>query len=88
MKTGAQVIVQATLDSGDWRGGTDVLLRVKEPSRLGNWSYEVVDCKLARETKAHLRLDHAVSAHSSRFVAARKAFSETSGCAVTGFCAL
>jgi uncharacterized protein len=40
------------LDSGDWRGRADVLLRVKKPSRLGNWSYEVVDCKLARETKA------------------------------------
>ena len=32
-----------------------MLLRVEQlekPSRLGNWSYEVVDCKLARETKA------------------------------------
>ena len=41
--------------SGDWRGRADVLLRVEQPekpSRLGNWSYEVVDCKLARETKA------------------------------------
>jgi len=24
----------------------------KKPNRLGNWSYEVIDCKLARETKA------------------------------------
>ena len=55
MKSGAQAIVQATLNSGDWRGRADVLLRVEQPekpSRLGNWSYEVVDCKLARETKA------------------------------------
>jgi hypothetical protein len=55
MKSGADAIVQATLGSGDWRGRTDVLLRVEQiekPSRLGNWSYEVVDCKLARETKA------------------------------------
>jgi predicted RecB family nuclease len=55
MKGGADAIVQATLGSGDWRGRADVLLRVdqfEKPSRLGNWSYEVVDCKLARETKA------------------------------------
>jgi len=29
-----------------------VILRVEQPSGLGEWSYEVVDCKLARETKA------------------------------------
>jgi predicted RecB family nuclease len=55
MKSGVQVIVQAALGSGVWRGRSDVLLRVErleKPSRLGNWSYEVVDCKLARETKA------------------------------------
>jgi uncharacterized protein len=55
MKSGADAIVQATLGSGDWRGRADVLLRVERnenPSRLGNWSYEVVDCKLARATKA------------------------------------
>jgi predicted RecB family nuclease len=55
MKSGAQAIVQASLGSGDWRGRADVLLRVErlgKPSNFGNWSYEVVDCKLARETKA------------------------------------
>jgi predicted RecB family nuclease len=55
MKSGAQAIVQASLVSGDWRGRADVLLRVErleQPSSFGNWSYEVVDCKLARETKA------------------------------------
>jgi predicted RecB family nuclease len=54
MKGGAQAIVQASFASGDWRGRADVLLRVEQhekPSRLGNWSYEAVDCKLARETK-------------------------------------
>jgi hypothetical protein len=43
MKSGADAIVQATLESGDWRGRADVLLRVeqiKKPSRLGNWSYD------------------------------------------------
>lgn len=55
MKSGAQVIVQASFVSGDWRGRPDVLLRVdrnEKQSRFGTWSYEVVDCKLARETKA------------------------------------
>ncbi len=55
MSAGAQAIVQASLGNGDWRGRADVLLRVEQPdqqSRLGNWSYEVVDCKLALETKA------------------------------------
>ena len=55
MKNGAQAIVQAGLAIGGWRGRADVLLRVEQlgkPSRLGNWAYEVVDCKLARETKA------------------------------------
>ena len=40
---------------GAWGGRTDVLLRVEDPhrrSRFGGWFYEVVDCKLASETKA------------------------------------
>lgn len=55
MQRGAQAIVQGSLASGVWRGRADVLLRVERsaaPCRLGDWSYEVVDCKLARETKA------------------------------------
>ena len=55
MESGVQVIVQASLASGPWRGRADVLLRVNQPenpSRAGNWSYEAVDCKLSRETKA------------------------------------
>jgi predicted RecB family nuclease len=55
MRGGAQAIVQASFASGDWRGRADVLLRVEQPEKptgLGNWSYEAVDCKLARETKA------------------------------------
>jgi hypothetical protein len=52
---GAQVIFQASLASIPWRGRADVLLPVEQPgklSRVGPWSYEAVDCKLARETKA------------------------------------
>ena len=55
MRSGVHAIVQAGLGSGDWRGRADVLIRVErleKPSRLGDWSYELVDCKLARETKA------------------------------------
>ena len=54
MKGGAQAIIQASFASGNWKGRADVLLRVEQrgtPSQLGNWSYEAVDCKLARETK-------------------------------------
>ena len=30
----------------------DILRRVEAPSSLGSWSYEVIDTKLARETKS------------------------------------
>jgi predicted RecB family nuclease len=49
---GTDVIVQGRLAADRWQGRPDVMLRVPKPSRLGGWSYEVVDCKLARETKA------------------------------------
>ncbi len=51
IEAGADVIVQGAFRSGDWVGRTDVLLRVETPSAFGAWSYEVVDAKLARETK-------------------------------------
>ena len=52
MEGGAEIIVQGAFRSGDWIGRTDVLRRIDAPSRLGPWSYEVVDTKLARETKS------------------------------------
>lgn len=52
MRAGAGAIVQAELRSGRWMGRADVLLRVSTASRLGAWSYEVVDTKLAQETRA------------------------------------
>ncbi|MCI0724533.1 MAG: TM0106 family RecB-like putative nuclease [Acidobacteria bacterium] len=52
MARGVPVIAQATLASGRWFGRADVLQRVERRSKLGGWSYEVYDCKLARETKA------------------------------------
>jgi predicted RecB family nuclease len=51
MRAGAAVIAQADLKDGRWYGRADVLLKVDKPSDLGNWSYEVVDTKLARETR-------------------------------------
>ena len=51
MHAGWPVIVQADLKDGNWRGRADVLLRIEAPSQLGSWSYEVVDTKLARETR-------------------------------------
>jgi predicted RecB family nuclease len=52
MERGVEVIAQGALRSGRWFGRPDVLRRVEKPGRLWNWSYEVYDCKLARETKA------------------------------------
>ncbi|MEO6462808.1 MAG: TM0106 family RecB-like putative nuclease [Candidatus Eisenbacteria bacterium] len=52
MFAGREVIVQATLAGGRWLGRADVLRRVEIPSGLGAWSYEALDTKLARETKA------------------------------------
>jgi predicted RecB family nuclease len=52
MRGGADIIVQAALASGPWVGKADVLLKVDRSSALGDWSYEVVDTKLSRHTKA------------------------------------
>jgi predicted RecB family nuclease len=51
MKAGADVIVQARLESPGFAGYADILRRVEVKSDLGAWSYEAHDTKLARETK-------------------------------------
>jgi predicted RecB family nuclease len=51
MQRGDEVIYQATLFDGRWRGHADFLRRVDNPSALGAHSYEVWDTKLARHTK-------------------------------------
>ena len=53
MKAGTAIIVQGALQSGRWSGRADILRRVETPSALGPWSYEVIDTKLARETKGN-----------------------------------
>ena len=52
LRAGVPVIVQGSLRVGDWFGRPDVLRRVDAPSALGAWSYEVIDTKLALETRA------------------------------------
>ncbi|HEY2332757.1 MAG TPA: TM0106 family RecB-like putative nuclease [Acidimicrobiales bacterium] len=51
MRSGVDVIFQATFFDGRWRGQADFLIRVDTPSDLGPWSYEVADTKLARRAK-------------------------------------
>ena len=53
MRAGAPAIYQATFFDGSWLGHADVLRRVEEPSKLGSWSYEVEDTKLARSLKPY-----------------------------------
>jgi len=63
IRGGADVIYQASFladpvattpgtDPIPWYGRADFLLRVDKPSDLGTFSYEVVETKLARSTKA------------------------------------
>lgn len=52
MKGGAKAIFQAAFLQPPWSGFADFLIRVEEPSDLGEWSYEPVDTKLARSAKA------------------------------------
>src|SRR5262249_48611069 len=51
MTAGAPAIAQAALQAGQWGGRAAALWRVEEPGGRGSWSYEVVDTKLAKETK-------------------------------------
>ena len=52
MRAGVEVIYQARLELDEWNGWADFLLKVNKPGRFGDWSYEVEDTKLARNTKA------------------------------------
>ncbi|MBN9614739.1 MAG: TM0106 family RecB-like putative nuclease [Acidobacteriales bacterium] len=52
MRRGTAVIIQAALSHQGWSGRADILRRVEVRSSLGDWSYEAIDTKLARETKA------------------------------------
>jgi len=52
MQGGASLIYQAPLGNARWHGRADFLRRVEAPSEFGAWSYEVIDAKLATETRA------------------------------------
>ncbi|MGY1680664.1 TM0106 family RecB-like putative nuclease [Geodermatophilus sp. SYSU D01176] len=62
MRAGVDVVHQATLFDGTWGGQADFLLRVGQPSDLGDWSYEVADAKLARRIKVPALLQMATYA--------------------------
>ena len=51
MIAGDEYIVQAALKHERWVGRADILRRVDTPSSYGAYSYEIIDTKLARETK-------------------------------------
>lgn len=52
MKSGADIIFQAAFAKDNLIGHADFLKKVSLPSALGNYSYEVMDTKLAGTTKA------------------------------------
>ena len=58
MRRGADVVYQGRLvdEDGRWSGYPDFLLRVDRPGALGEWSYEVLDTKLARSAKGEALL--------------------------------
>jgi uncharacterized protein len=62
MRGGADVVYQATLFDGRWVGHADFLLRTDRPSRLGAWSYDIADTKLARRLKVPALLQMATYA--------------------------
>ena len=51
MAKGYDIIFQATLVDGALVGHADFLRKTNRPSALGEWSYEVLDTKLARSSK-------------------------------------
>jgi predicted RecB family nuclease len=48
---GVDVVYQPVFQDGDWYGRADFLRRVGGNSSLGDWSYEVIETKLARSTR-------------------------------------
>ncbi|MBC7558554.1 MAG: TM0106 family RecB-like putative nuclease, partial [Dermatophilaceae bacterium] len=62
MRSGTEVIYQATFYDGQWGGQADFLLRTDRPSDLGEWSYDIADTKLARRLKVPALLQMATYA--------------------------
>ncbi|WJG08085.1 TM0106 family RecB-like putative nuclease [Aliiglaciecola sp. LCG003] len=53
MEDGADVIFQACLAADSFQGFADFLVKVDKPSKLGSYSYEPWDTKLAKQPKAY-----------------------------------
>lgn len=51
MRSGAEIIAQATFVNGPWRGRADFLMKSPRRTKLGEWGYEALDAKLARAEK-------------------------------------
>src|SRR5262245_53564625 len=56
MRAGSKYIYQAVFLTDGWHGIADFLERIDRASALGDWSYQVLDTKLAR----HPRPEHAL----------------------------
>jgi uncharacterized protein len=52
VRDGIDVLVQASLSGDAWGGIADIIIKVPGHSRFGDWTYEVQDTKLARQTKS------------------------------------
>jgi predicted RecB family nuclease len=63
LQQGYDVVYQGCLYDARWLGFPDFLRRVPYASALGDWSYEVVDAKLAREAKAGALLQVCLYSH-------------------------
>src|SRR5205807_5309070 len=60
MREGHDIIFQAAFLAPPFYGRADFLRRVEKRSRLGDWSYEAIDTKLARTPKAKFVLQLAL----------------------------
>ena len=72
MRGGVDVVYQATLFDGRWRGHADFLLKVDGTSDLGDWHYEVADTKLARSVKGSALLQVCVYSDRLAMVQGRR----------------
>lgn len=52
MQQGADYIYQARLSNEKWQGWADFLIKVVTPSKLGNWSYEVIDTNYSTQKES------------------------------------
>lgn len=53
MAAGVDIVYQATFFDGRWRAHADFLRRVETPRGDWDWSYEVIDSKLARTARPY-----------------------------------